>query len=85
MCHNIYIWEECNVFAMRYKRIGNKIRYYRKDRNFEQVDFAQKIGITPQYLSKIECGYAKPSMDLMFRISECLDIDVAELFKKTDV
>lgn len=70
---------------MRYKRIGNKIRYYRKDRNFEQVDFAQKIGITPQYLSKIECGYAKPNMDLMFRISECLDIDVAELVKETDV
>lgn len=37
------------MFAIRYKKLGNKIRYYRKNRDFKQVDFAQKIGITPQY------------------------------------
>lgn len=73
------------MFAIRYKKLGNKIRYYRKNRDFEQVDFAQKIGITLQYLSKIECGYAKPSMDLLFRISECLGVDITEIMKESDI
>ena len=30
---------------------------------------AEQIGITPQYLSKIEHGSARPSMNLVFRIA----------------
>ncbi len=72
------------MFAARYKRIGNKIKYYRRARDFEQVDFAEEIGITPQYLSKIERGVARPSMDLMFTIAKHLQINVCELIEDND-
>ena len=72
------------MFEERYKCTGNRIRYYRKQMDMEQVDFAQEVGITPQYLSKIECGCAKPSLDLLFLIAKCLNVDIVELIKDTD-
>ena len=42
---------------------------------------AEQIGITPQYLSKIEHGSARPSMDLVFRIADKLQVKVSHLLE----
>ncbi len=67
------------MFEERYVQIGAKIRYYRTVKNLDQGSFAEQVGITPQYLSKIEHGSARPSLDLLFRIAESLKIDIAKL------
>ena len=54
------------VFTAKYVQIGAKIRYYRTIRMLEQIALADRLGITSQYLSKIERGAAKPSTDLLF-------------------
>ena len=61
--------------------MGARIRYYRTICNLEQSALAEKLGITPQYMSKLERGTAKPSMDLLFLIAQQLNVDVAELVK----
>lgn len=69
------------MFAIRYMQIGAKIRYYRTIQKMAQAEFAEKVGITPQYLSKIECGNAKPSTDLLFRIADVLGVEITTIMK----
>ena len=42
------------MFASRYKKIGAKIVFYRKLKSMTQEKLAEEVGITPQYLSRIE-------------------------------
>lgn len=72
------------MFSSRYKCLGAKIRYYRHLKNLEQTELADKIGITRQYLSRLENGTSKPSIDLLFRIAEILEIDVTKILKNDD-
>lgn len=69
------------MFAAKYIQIGARVRYYRTIREMEQTALAEKLGITQQYMSKIERGTAKPSTHLLFLIAKTLEIDVAELVK----
>ena len=55
------------MYCEKYVEMGRKIRYYRIMQELGQGMLAEQIGITPQYLSKIEHGSARPSMDLVFR------------------
>lgn len=69
------------MFAVRYKKIGAKIVYYRKIRNLRQEELAEEVGITPQYLSRIENGgYTKSvSLSTLMKIAEKLGITMSEL------
>lgn len=44
------------MFASKYKKIGAKIVFYRKLKSMTQEKLADEVGITPQYLSRIENG-----------------------------
>lgn len=70
------------MFAAKYVQIGAKIRYYRTIRTLEQITLADRLGITSQYLSKIERGVARPSMDLLFLIAQELNVDITKLMKE---
>ena len=70
------------VFTAKYVQIGAKIRYYRTIRMLEQIALADRLGITSQYLSKIERGTAKPSTDLLFLIAQELNVDITKLMKE---
>ena len=70
-------------FAVRYKKIGAKIVYYRKIRNLTQEELAEKVGITPQYLSRIENGgYSKNvSLSTLMKIAGVLDVTMSQLME----
>jgi len=70
------------LFAAKYIQMGARIRYYRTIRSLEQVELAEKLGITPQYLSKLERGVSKPSMDLLFLIAQELNVDAVKLIQE---
>lgn len=70
------------MFAAKYIQMGARIRYYRTIRSLEQVELAEKLGITPQYLSKLERGVSKPSMDLLFLIAQELNVDAVKLIQE---
>ena len=66
-----------------YKTIGRRIRYYRKEKGLTQEALADKAGISLSYLSKIEaenCDKAF-SLDVLFIISETLDIPIGKFFE----
>lgn len=71
------------MFAVRYKKIGAKIVYYRKIRNLTKEELAEKVGITPQYLSRIENGgYSKNvSLSTLMKIAGVLDVTMSQLME----
>ena len=73
-------------YTHKYKEIGLKIAYYRKLKGYSQMQFAEMIDISRTHLSNIEAPN-KPtaiSLDLLFKISDALEIDIRRFFDFTD-
>ena len=66
--------------ANRLENIGLNIRKYRKQMKLSQVDLAVEVGIDRSYLSEIENGRVNPSVNILYAISDSLDIKVVDLF-----
>lgn len=69
------------MFTTQYKMIGARIVYYRKIRGMTQEYLAEIVGISPQYLSKIENGsYSKSvSFSVLMRIAVKLNVKIEKL------
>ena len=63
-----------------YLVISKRIKEERIKLNLTQEELAEKIGMSYKYLSNIERGVDKPSLDLLIRLSEELRISVLKLF-----
>jgi len=55
-------------------RIGPKIKRLRQQRRLRQTDAAAQIGCSQPALSMIESGKADPSLDMLRRICDVLDL-----------
>lgn len=64
------------------KRVGKKIREWRKLRGLSQEEFADRASLHPTYVSGIESGNRNPTVKIIGRIAGALDIEPAELFTK---
>ena len=58
------------------------IRKSRNEKRYSQKLMATKLHFTQSYYTKVECGKAKISAELLFRILEVLELDYADFFKK---
>lgn len=64
----------------QYRRIGCNIAYYRRLKGYTQVQLAQELGITANYLSQIECGRRnKYSLHTLIMASEVLEVPLNSL------
>lgn len=72
-------------YTDQYKEIGLKIAYYRKLKGLSQLELAEKIDVSRTHLSNIETPNVPTSisLDLLFRISEVLDIEMKNFFEFT--
>lgn len=61
-----------------------KLKGLRVAMGIQQKEFAKQLGITPQYLNRIERGVVEPRRDLMIKISKSLNTPVQELFFNED-
>lgn len=59
--------------------IGNAIREHRIRHGFTQEQLSEYAEITPGYLSKIENGFAKPTLETLLSLAICLGVSVDEL------
>lgn len=57
-----------------------KMKAKRVEKNIKQGEFAKMLGITPQYLRKIEKGDIDVKRSFMLKVSELLDTPVQDLF-----
>ncbi len=62
-----------------YKMIGRRIKSARKTVGITQEALSEKLGVSVGYISQVECGKTKISLDLLSDISALLDCDIAEL------
>ena len=70
-------------YAQQYKEIGLKIAYYRKLAGLSQMELAEKIDVSRTHLSNIEAPNMQTSisLELLFKISEILDVEVKNFFE----
>lgn len=62
-----------------YKIIGKRIQKARNSMKFTQEVLSEKIGVSTNYLSKVEGGHERPNLELLGKISAAADVSLSEL------
>jgi len=62
------------------KRLGVRIREERKKARLTQEKFAERVGLSVDYIGYIERGKQAPYLKTLERIAKTLDVEVYELF-----
>ncbi|MFH1637556.1 MAG: helix-turn-helix transcriptional regulator, partial [Candidatus Woesearchaeota archaeon] len=62
------------------KLLGARVYELRRRVNLTQAQFAERVGVSNDTISRIERGIRSPSFDVLERIAKALDIEVLELF-----
>ena len=65
---------------MKYRLLGLNVAYYRKRKGFSQMQFAERIDISRTHMNRIENADCAVSLDVLFNISDALEIPVSALF-----
>ena len=65
--------------ALDYVKIGHRVKVSRKEENLSQEALAEKCATTSRYLSDIENGKCKPSLDMLAKICVALDVSIDSL------
>ena len=58
------------------KGLGRQIRKARTEKELTQQELADRIGITPKYLVRIETGERTPSMDVLALLANALEVSL---------
>lgn len=66
-----------------YKLIGERIQKARKSKGMTQDVLAEKLGVSIGYVSQVERGITKISLDLLGAISGILERDIAEFITES--
>lgn len=64
---------------MDQEKIGNFIKKIREENKLTQAEFASKLGVTYQAVSKWENAKNMPDIAILKKISELFDVDIQEL------
>ncbi|MBQ6217189.1 MAG: helix-turn-helix transcriptional regulator [Erysipelotrichaceae bacterium] len=62
-----------------YELIGKRIKNIRTQQEMSQEQLSEYSDITPGYLSKIETGVAKPSLEVLISVSYSLGVSLDDL------
>ncbi|WP_085811416.1 helix-turn-helix domain-containing protein [Sphingomonas sp. TZW2008] len=66
------------------QRLGMNVRRLRKAKGLAQEKFALEFGMDRTYVSGIERGTRNPTITVVQRLADALDVPVAELFAEKD-
>ncbi len=76
----IVVRDVAELDAAEWATVGTNIRDRRRKRKLTMVELAQRCGLSQPFLSQVENGRAKPSMDSLYRIARALDTTPQALF-----
>ena len=62
-----------------YKIIGKRIQKARNAMGLTQDNLSEKIGVSTNYLSKVEGGHERPNLELLGKISASADVSLTKL------
>ncbi|MEI8031388.1 MAG: helix-turn-helix transcriptional regulator [Comamonadaceae bacterium] len=60
----------------------NRLKVLRAERNWTQLDLADKLEVSRQSVNAIETGKYDPSLPLAFRIAELFGLQIEEIFMR---
>lgn len=61
--------------------IGEKIRYYRKERKLSQEELAFKAAVHNTYIGQLERGEKNVTIESLAKVCAAMDITLAEFFQ----
>ncbi|MFR1671545.1 MAG: helix-turn-helix domain-containing protein [Candidatus Gastranaerophilaceae bacterium] len=64
-----------------YKQLGQNIKERRKSLGYTQQQLADKMGLSLNFIGKIEVAFSKPSLDTLIELAEILETSVSDLTK----
>ena len=64
----------------RKELLGGSVRKLRGCKGWTQVQLAEKIGISTNYLSGIERGKENPTLDMLLKVADSLKVEMWEMF-----
>ena len=73
------------AFYIDYKKLGAKIKDAREERHLNQKNLARMLGFTNNYLSRVESGTKKISLERVAQISSILSMNLDTLVRGTEV
>jgi len=62
------------------KIIGLRIKEIRKSKGLSQETLAEKAETSPNYLSRMERGTENPTLDMLIKLSNALEVEMWEIF-----
>lgn len=62
--------------------IGEKIKKLRTARKLSMRELGEKLGVSHAHISKLESGINSPSVDLLEKLADYFNIDVAYFFAR---
>ena len=68
-------------YRERYQQFGLNVVYYRKKKRLSQTQLAELADIHRTYISAIELGKVGVSFDVLFRLSDALEVPTKLLFE----
>lgn len=63
------------------KHIGEKIRYYRKERKLSQEELAFKAAVHNTYIGQLERGEKNVTVEILAKICAAMDLSLADFFQ----
>lgn len=63
--------------------VGEKIKELREKTKMSRSDFAKVAGISASYLSEIERGLKKPTLNILNKISQAFNVKISEIIGET--
>lgn len=64
--------------------IGKKIRELRKSKNFSIIDLSKESGLSTGLISQIERNMVVPSIKVMWKIANVLEVNIGYFFEEDD-
>jgi transcriptional regulator with XRE-family HTH domain len=62
------------------KLIGMRIKELRRRQHLSQEQLAEKADINSKYLSRMERGTENPTLDMLIKLSNALEVEMWEMF-----
>ncbi len=60
---------------------GKRIALFRRKMNLSQSELSERLGVTPQAVSKWECGAALPNIEILLELSHLYGTNINELLE----
>ena len=62
------------------KTFGSRIQELRKKNNLTQSELAEKIGLSTNFIGRVERGERNTSVDKIFKLAKAFNISLAQFF-----